>query len=387
MELNLSLPNAEYYKPDDPRLPELIETVSKHKLIAIDTETTGLLVMTDVPLFWSIAFGEKDHIRRVAMPISTIHRFVHLLHDQTVTWVMANAKFDAHMLANVGALPLGNWIDIQVMHALLFEEQEHGLKQMHRSIFGWVWRDLFDVFGKPNPKKGIHMRDLLERVERENLQDLAEYASNDAFGTLSLYYWLDEKLHEERTTALLNLGEDTRLSNLFYDVEMPYTKVLWKCERNGVYTNPDYLQNLKGPMQDAISRLQRESQEMFARACDKQGIRREKLFNIGSNDDISEFLFDICRTKAVKKTSGGKSGIKKPSVDKESLEKMRDSADDKLVYDMLGAVLEYRKLTKTLGTYVENLIDMRDSQGRIHSRFNQDVARTGRLSSSAPNLQ
>ena len=80
-------------------------------------------------------------------------------------------------------------------------------------------------------------------------------------------------------------------------------------------------------------------------------------------------------------TKGGKSGVRSPSCDSEFLEYYAGS-------DPMAAVaLKYRDLSKLNNTYLQKLPVHADPQGRIHTRLNQAVARTGRLSSSDPNLQ
>ena len=66
---NIELPTADWYLPGDERMDGLVREVMDQGLVAIDTETTGLCVFRDVPLYWSLAWGEN---RRCAMPISTL---------------------------------------------------------------------------------------------------------------------------------------------------------------------------------------------------------------------------------------------------------------------------------------------------------------------------
>jgi DNA polymerase-1 len=55
--------------------------------------------------------------------------------------------------------------------------------------------------------------------------------------------------------------------------------------------------------------------------------------------------------------------------------------------EVIEDILRWKELAKLKGTYIDNLRDMVDYRNRIHCKYNQDVARTGRLSSSEPNLQ
>ena len=262
MAWNTSLPEADWYMPDDSRMDGLVREVLDQDIVAIDTETTGLCVFRDVPLYWSLAWGEN---RRCAMPIATLPYFQQSFKDPTKGWAFANAKYDAHMLANRGVTLEGHWYDVAVMHALLYEEESHKLKDMAKSCLGWSWRDFFDVFRpamvpdltKPmkvlknktmsQPTRPENNYEMLTRAERENLYQLVDYASNDAFGTLRLFHHLKRELEATNIYSLYPHLYRT-MADLFFYTEAPYTKVLWKVERNGFYADKDYLVEVGGPM-------------------------------------------------------------------------------------------------------------------------------------------
>jgi DNA polymerase I len=383
---NIEMPDADWYPMGDERLDGLVREVLDQDIIAIDTETTGLVVWKDMPLFWSLSWG--DH-RRVAMPIDTVPYFRRSFEDAGVRWVFANAKFDMHMLANVGVSFAGDCIDTQVMHALLYEEESHKLKDMAKSVLGWRWSDFFDTFPRllipdttkepkkargskalsyPTRREEIH--ELLKRYERDNLTVLVDYASNDAYGTLRIYEKLLKELEHEKLNTLYPEWLPT-MESLFFLTEVPFTKVLFQCERNGVYVHKEYLDEIGKGMQTTLDRLEAEMVHLYG----------SQDFNPDSDDQLREYFFKRVGLEPLQMTKGGKSGIRKPSVDKSFLEHYED--DD----PMAGFLMEYNKLAKLKGTYIDNVSSHQDGAGRMHTRFNQDVARTGRLSSSNPNLQ
>src|SRR3989304_3088051 len=147
MGWNVQLPTAEYYLPDDPRLDGIIREVGDLKEIALDTETDGLTLWKCIPYYWSLSWETNGRSRRLCMPASTLHQFKGVFADPTKRWIFANAKFDTHMLANIGINIAGQLVDTQVMHALLFEGQPHGLKDMALQILNWKWTDFGDTFG------------------------------------------------------------------------------------------------------------------------------------------------------------------------------------------------------------------------------------------------
>lgn len=389
MSWNTKLPDAEWYAPGDERLDGLVREIRDQGVVALDTETTGLKVWKDFPLFWSLAWGPH---RRICMPAETLPFFKESFNDETKRWVFAAAKFDMHMLANAGVQLKGDCVDTQVMHALLYEEDSHKLKDMAKQILGWRWTDFFDTFKALNlpdltktpkvlksgvlnqPTRKESIQEMLLRCAATDLPRLVDYASNDAYGTLRLYEALEKELLRTNIYSLYPERFPT-MAHLFFLTEAPFTKVLWNCERNGVYVDRPYLQNLRGPMQEECDTLMRTMVRLS----------QNRLFNPNSNDHLADYFFnqeDPSKNLAPRMyTKGGKSGVKKPSIDKGFLEHYEHENE------MAGALLRYRKLSKLIGTYIDGADEHLDPHSRIHTRFNQDVARTGRLSSSDPNLQ
>lgn len=384
----IQLPDAQWVPDGSAELDGLVREVLDQDVVAIDTETTGLSVWADYPLYWSMAWGQH---RRVCMPIQTVRYFDEAFAEEGKRWVFANAKFDMHMFSNSldrDDVFAGECVDTQVMHALLYEEEPHGLKEMANHILGWRWSDFFDTFPPmmvpdytqpPKKLKGGALsqpnrretnEELFARVERDNRYKLVDYASNDAFGTLRIY---EKLLQELRDTPIHSLYRDwlPTMEALFFRTEVPFTKVLYTCERNGVYVNRNYLQSLKGPIEIEMEKIKREVRTIT-------GLND---FNINSDNQMRDYLFGFLGLPAITFTKGGKKGVKKPSVDQGTLEHYADKVP------ICRIALRYGDLEKTKNTYIDGMDKHIDPQGRIHCRFNQDVARTGRLSSSNPNLQ
>jgi DNA polymerase I-like protein with 3'-5' exonuclease and polymerase domains len=375
---NIELPNADWYRLGDERLDGLIREVEDQDVAAIDTETTGLVVWKDMPLYWSMAWGDN---RRVCMPIETTALFKRAFSDKGKRWVLANAKFDMHMLANVGITLAGDCVDTAVMHALLYEEESHKLKDMARNVLGWRWSDFFDTFKRETipdtalapkvmrdgslryPQRKEELFEMFRRFETEHLDVLVDYASNDAYGTLRLYEKLKLELEGIPLNTLYPEWLET-MSHLFFLTEAPFTKVLWQCERNGVHVNKEYLTALGTDMETALAKHQMEMVRLSGNAS----------FNPNSNDQVRDYFLNKEGRKALKMTKGGKSGVKKPCVDKQFLEHYE------LDSPMAHELVQYSKLEKLLSTYIRNVDEHRDQRGRMHTRFNQDIARTGRLS-------
>ena len=372
MAWNVSIPKAEYFDPKTKGLDALIREVIDTPELAIDTETTGLTSWKDIPLYWSLGFNR----RRITLHASVLHMFNEAFDDPYKRWIFANAKYDAHILANVGIEIKGDLADVQVMHSLLFSDRSHRLKDICNHLLGWRWSDFQDTFGRINAQQTPEQ--LIQKAERENFQLLVEYAANDAWGTWESYLKLQQLLKEAGTDSLFADKPPyiRTLWDLFEKVEMLYTKVLWHNERRGILIDQQYLESIAPTAEKEIQQLERE-------------ITRQAGFmlNPASPKQLREYFFDKYRTpkgerlKSFKKTKGGKTGVRLPSVDSTFLEMYKGSVP------MAALVLRHRELSKLFGTYVKGLAAVVDPNGRIHTHFGQDIARTGRLSSSNPNLQ
>jgi len=150
------------------------------------------------------------------------------------------------------------------------------------------------------------------------------------------------------------------------ELDFPLTYILFLMENRGVKIDPTLLASMSKSLGDEHSQLEKD---MFAMVGYE--------FNIGSPAQLSEVLFTKLQlpTKDIKK---GKTGY---STGQKELNKLRGQ------HPIIELIERTRELAKLKNTYVDALPKLADEHDRVHTTFNQDVASTGRLSSTNPNLQ
>lgn len=402
---NIDLPPAYYIdskvcsEVDGHTFDGLVREIRDTAVVAIDTETTGLNKMKDLPLFWSLSWRNRQDVpQRVCMPSHTLYAFRESFEDLDKQWVFANAKYDCHILKNVGINVRGDMLDTIVMHSLLYEDLDHDLKSMARQVLGYGWSDFKDTF-KFNKKGKLTenseaaevlaggqfptVQDAIMWCYRHDLSRLTEYAANDAWGTLQLYEKLFSELRLAKTHSCMHPYEPAwireeyqDLADVYFKIELPFTRVLYDCECAGVMIDAAYLQSLEPILTQEMDQIDRE----ITRISNANGF---PITNVNSNKQLIQYFFEMKRYKPLKYTDGGKSGIKSPSVDDATMQYLIDKYGDQVAEHLR----ERGDLKKVKGTYVEGMLNRLHTGDRIHTNFNQHIAVTGRLSSSDPNLQ
>lgn len=156
------------------------------------------------------------------------------------------------------------------------------------------------------------------------------------------------------------------LAKVATELDFPLTYTLFCMERRGVKIDSERLRALSDALGEEHAKLEQEMYTVVGHA-----------FNIGSPAQLSEVLFSTLQlpTTGIKK---GKTGY---STGQAELDKLRGQ------HPIIELIEKTRELAKLKNTYTDALPKLADENGRIHSTFNQDVAATGRLSSTNPNLQ
>ncbi|WP_422404443.1 DNA polymerase I [Mammaliicoccus sp. JADD-157] len=168
----------------------------------------------------------------------------------------------------------------------------------------------------------------------------------------------------ESKEKMIDLLKEREQLSLHDDLELPLATVLADMERLGITVDKDTLVNMQ---EDLNSRLEKLIEQIHNYAGSE--------FNINSPKQLGVVLFEDLKLPIIKKTKTGYS----TAVD--VLEQLRNE------HPIIEDILVYRQLSKLQSTYIEGLQKMITPEGKIHTRFNQTLAQTGRLSSVEPNLQ
>jgi DNA polymerase I len=160
---------------------------------------------------------------------------------------------------------------------------------------------------------------------------------------------------------------DEKLDDLFTSMELPLVPVLEAMERHGIRLDLAVLEELSRRLGASIAELEREIHSEAGGP-----------FNINSPQQLAEVMFERRGLPVLRRTAKTKA----PSTDADVLSELAARG-----FRLPALLIEYREQTKLKSTYVDALPKQVGADGRVHTRFNQAVAATGRLSSSDPNLQ
>ena len=170
-------------------------------------------------------------------------------------------------------------------------------------------------------------------------------------------------LYEEQAKAMDGLP---KIASVARTIDFPLIPVLARMEHRGITLDVNQLELMN-------TKITQDLTEVRAQMFEMTGYE----FNIASPSQLAEVLF----TKLQLPTTNIKRGKTGYSTGQSELDKLRGQ------HPIIESIEQYRELSKLQNTYVEALPKLVDKHGRIHTTFNQDVAATGRLSSTDPNLQ
>ena len=377
---------------DTNRIEEYLHNTLKNGILAVDTETNGLdridgkiagiclytpgekgiyipvghvSYMTNQPL--------KDNVAR-----ETMENFFKVCNEHNVKYILHNAKFDMHILYWMIGVKIVPYWDTLIAGQLLNENEPHGLKVLYQKYC--VRADEEQQVAKFNTLfNGIEFNSIPPSVGYM-------YAAFDPIMTYELYKFQEQYLDKEVGQYCYRKGLE-RVADVFREIEMPLIEVVFDMEVQGVDIDTELAKELKDKytyyMNLAVDNFKAQIIELeVAGAFDELRVKHPDKFNkiselgdininIASNAQLVILFYDVLKLDPPKGQR---------SVGEEQLKQLH--------HPLVDCILEYRGMSKLLSTYIEaipNHIAKKD--GKLHANFNQYGAKTGRFSSSDPNLQ
>lgn len=333
----------------------LVDLLKKQKSFCFDTETTGLDLHESELVGMSFSF-EPHKAFYVPVPDNyhdahqIVNEFKEVLENSSIEKIGQNLKFDISILKWYDVEVKGNLFDTMLAHYLIQPDMRHGMDVLSENYLNYKPVPIDKLIGKKG-KEQLSMRMVA-------LDEIKEYAAEDADITLQLKSVLEPLLNESSTRKL------------FDEIEMPLVPVLASMEAEGVKIDIKALNDYSVQLQKEIEDL---TKEIYLLAGTE--------FNIASPKQLGDILFDKLKLEMPGRQNVKLTATKQYSTGEEILVKLKE-------HKIVQKILDYRSLTKLKSTYVDTLPNLVSKRtGRIHTSYNQAVAATGRLSSNNPNLQ
>lgn len=356
-----STPAAAFPEPklttvfEEEDLQRLVLAAQTSRMLVLETftsevnrasELVGLALLADPSEAFYVPLGHRylgvpkllalDRARQILSP---------LLADATVRKRAYDLKRCAVDLQAFGLSLEGFDFDVKLSSYLLDPDGNHDAAAIVSSELGRVVATRATLL---HPGRG-QRRDAAEISVVEAAQQL----SSEVTHTAVLAERLEPRLH------------DAGLQKLLAEMELPLAHLLAQLESVGVLIDTAKLAELSKRCELLLADLEKRAHEIAGRE-----------FNVNSPRQLETVLFDDFKLKPVKRTKTSR------STDHETLESLADE------HPLPGLILELRQYAKLKGTYIDALPQLvRPKTGRVHTRWEQAVAATGRLSSIDPNLQ
>ncbi len=250
----------------------------------------------------------------------------------------------AHRLRSDNVTPLENYSDTSLAHYLLQPEMRHSVETLASQYLHHT--------SLPEP---VFVAKRGGKTVPSSIEEVAAWACENAGLVLQL------------EPVLIKEVETEGMTHLYKDVELPLASVLAEMEIAGVRIDVAALNEAADELESRLSQLEKDIYELAG-----------EEFNVISPAKVGEILFDKLQLDPkAKKTKTGQYSTSEDILEKVSMKN-----------PIVGKILEYRQLKKLLTTYLTALpAAINPATGKVHTVYNQTVTATGRISSSAPNLQ
>lgn len=328
---------------------EIIDVLEKYEFNSLLKRLPKHMKLADTVVDVEEIMEDRDALEVIDWPKTLSIDGPVLLHVQDDTvWISTDKKTVARQA--IGNVSLSVWRALELTTVVSYD-----IKDEYHQLAGQDVKVRFSTIH--DLRQGAFLIDPLQRdrsivaLSGGETEDVAEMLSG---------LW---QTYDQQVAAF---EKNETLARIAHDLDFPLTYTLFQMEHKGVLVSPTTLQKMSQEFGDRHKQLE---QEMYTMAGYE--------FNIGSPAQLSEVLF----TKLQLPTTGIKKGKTAYSTGQAELDKLRGQ------HPIIELIEQTRELAKLKNTYTDSLQKLTDDNDRIHTTFNQDVAATGRLSSTNPNLQ
>ena len=329
-----------------------IDKLMQQSVVSFDTETESLNSLETKLV--GISFSWKKHTGYFVSfnnDDKQNNEFMELLkpffESNQIEKIGHNLKFDIKVLFKYGINVCAPIYDTMIAHYIINPDMRHNLDSLSESYLNHSPISIEDLIGKRG-KDQKNIRDI-------SIEKITKYSVEDPDLCLQLKEIFDKEI------------KNNNLNEIFSEIELPIIEVLSFMEKEGIKIDEKYLKSLEDDFQNELTLL---GNKIFKESGED--------FNLNSPKQLGDILFN--KLKLVSNPKKTKTG--QFSTSEEVLSAL---AKD---HQIISNILEWRSLDKLLNTYVRALPnEINSNTGRIHTKFNQAVTSTGRLSSNNPNLQ
>ncbi|HET9147934.1 MAG TPA: DNA polymerase I [Acetobacteraceae bacterium] len=270
-----------------------------------------------------------------------------LLVDPSVLKIFYNAKFSLHVLAGAGFHDVAPLDDAMLIsYAMGAGAHGHGIGELAELHLAHKPITLNETTGTGRNRLGFAFI---------SIDRASAYAAEYADVTFRLWEMLRPRLRGEKSLAI------------YETLERRLIPVLRAMEHEGVKVNADDLRAMSAEFERRMAEIERDVHRLAGRE-----------FSLGSPKQLGDILFGELGLPGGKRTKSGAWG-----TDVAVLEELAEAG-----HELPARLMDWRQLQKLKSTYADALVEEIDpSTGRVHTRMEQAVTSTGRLSSTEPNLQ
>ena len=370
---------------EEKRIKEYFDKAISNGILAIDTETNGLdridgkiaglCLYTPGEKGIYIPIGHTSYMTGAEYKKNVSTKIIQREFNRcrNVRYILHNAKFDMHILHWMVGVDIVPYWDTMIAANLLDENEPHGLKVLYQKY----------VVGADEEKKVASFSSLFNGIEFNKIPPEVGYmyAAFDPIMTYDLYKF--QELYLTKGTYECDIKGLERVADVFRNIEMPVIEVVFNMEVQGVDIDTELASKLKAEYTGYMTR----AEEKFHTELNKlepfinklrvtSPAKYEKIkdgIDISSPQQLAILFYDVL-------------GFVSPDN-----RKPRGTGEEILKsfqHPITDAILEYRAMAKLLSTYIDAIPEhISKRTGKLHANFNQYGAKTGRFSSSDPNLQ